>query len=139
MKSSTKLILGIFLALMLANLVAIVMYFIISPDHKSSSPSVTVVKGSPGVVGPMGLSGVSVQGESGQTGVQGPTGAPGTVGQQGPKGDTGPQGLPGDPGAPGVAVVLRYNPTSGDLEWQYDGDFSWRPLLQVCQLTNTCQ
>lgn len=85
--------------------------------------------GQPGVVGPVGPTGQS--GASGVSGLQGSEGAA----IQGPKGDTGSQG---DPGTPGKSIEIRYNLAGARIEYRYEGDFIWTPLVDACTLTNTC-
>lgn len=140
MTKSAKIIIAILSLLVLANLVAIVLYFIKSPAHKASSPSIISVEKVIGDQGPIGLQGIQgaeglqgALGPAGQPGVQGSTGVAGVVGPEGP---VGPQG---EPGAAAVPIEIRYNDTKKQIEWRYAGDMLWTTLVQACQLTDTCQ
>lgn len=140
MTKPAKIIIAILSLLVLANLVAIVLYFIKSPAHKASSPSIISVEKVIGDQGPIGLQGIQgaeglqgALGPVGQPGVQGSTGATGAVGPEGP---IGPQG---EPGAPAQQIEIRYNADKSQIEWRYVGEFYWQLLVQACQLTDTCQ
>lgn len=74
-------------------------------------------------------------GENGTMGIQGLMGIPGPAGPQGPQGETGGQG---DPGVSGKSIEVRYNDAKAEVEWRYDGDIGWTPLVTACTLTNTC-
>lgn len=133
MTRTAKIIVVILSLLVLANLAAIVLYFIKSPEHKATSPSITRIERVVGDQGPIGLQGI--QGEQGLQGTVGPAGQPSVQGSQG---EIGPQGPQGDPGAPAVPLEIRYNDIKQQIEWRYVGDFLWTTLVQACQLTNTC-
>lgn len=124
--------------LILANLVLIVLYFATSQEHSANSPSITIVKGSPGPVGQMGPSGIPIQGEPGIQGIQGNPGLVGIAGPQGPQGEVGSAGPQGDPGSPASPIEIRYNTIKNQIEWRYEGDVTWQTLVLACQLINTC-
>lgn len=140
MTKSAKVIIAILCLLILANLAAIVLYFIKSPEHKSTSPSITRIERIIGDQGPIGLQGI--QGVGGLQGAVGPAGQPGVQGTQGEVGAIGPEGPAGPQGEPGAAAVpieIRYNDIKKQIEWRYVGDMLWTTLVQACQLTDTCQ
>jgi len=77
-------------------------------------------------------------GRDGPMGLPGLAGLPGIQGQQGVQGEPGVAGPQGDPGVPGKSIEIRFNSTKNQIEWRYEGDFTWTLLVTSCQLTNTC-
>ena len=81
-----------------------------------------------GDVGPTGEPGIS-----GAPGEQGPQGEAGPTGEPGPQGEAGPTGEPGLPGADGKPVQVDV--IDGSIQWRYEGDETWTPLVSVESLT----
>ena len=72
----------------------------------------------------------ALRGDVGPTGEPGISGAPG---EQGPQGEAGPTGEPGLPGADGKPVQVDV--IDGSIQWRYEGDETWTPLVSVESLT----
>lgn len=76
--------------------------------------------------------------KDGVNGKDGKNGSTGKSGARGVQGADGQPGIQGSPGADGKSIELRYNSSKAELEYRYDGDLNWTPLVTVCVLTNTC-
>lgn len=111
------------------------------------------------IVGPIGPQGLSIKGDKGDKGDQGEIGPRGAAGQEGPAGQNGSNGSNGVNGLPGAdgrdgqngadgingtngvngkTPILRCNTDNHAIEWMYDSDSTWQPLLYFDPANANC-
>ncbi|MBO4687181.1 MAG: collagen-like protein [Clostridiales bacterium] len=72
----------------------------------------------------------ALRGEIGPTGEPGVSGEPGISGAPGEPGPAGADGTPGNDGRP-----VQVDIVDGSIQWRYEGDETWTPLVSVESLT----